>query len=239
MSGGPQSTSARVQRKRRERRERIVAAAVGAIAELGPGEFSLNQLARDLDYTPGALYWYFASKEALVLEVQRRVFTELATVIAEGRQRWKQGPHLEGESEATRCLYTLLRQAHFYLTLEGDKARIITFSLDPRQWLDEDHARELAPVLAELFRVSALGFVEAHELGVLVGGQPAHRAVQYWAALQGMIQTGKLARINPDLFHVVTLGVDSATTLLRGWGAPAEALERAAVHLAEDTAVEG
>jgi AcrR family transcriptional regulator len=108
-----ETNSPRVQRKRAERRERIVEAAFAAIAETGPAEFSLNQLARDLDYTPGALYWYFASKEVLVLEVQKRAFTELAQKAAAARQAWQARGAQAGLEPVARQLHALLSLARF------------------------------------------------------------------------------------------------------------------------------
>jgi AcrR family transcriptional regulator len=225
-----ETNSPRVLRKRAERRERIVEAAFAAIAESGPAEFSLNQLARDLDYTPGALYWYFASKELLVLEVQKRAFTELAQKAAVARVGWQaRGAQAKLEPVA-RLLHALLSLARFYLELgrtEPQYARLIAFSLDPRVWLDDSAAAELGPVLGAVFNEVATPFAEAQHGGALSAGDGAQRAVQYWAALQGALQIGKLERISPALFNGEAVGLDTARTLLLGWGADPDALARA------------
>jgi AcrR family transcriptional regulator len=236
MTTSPESTS-RIRRKRQARRDRIVEAAVEAIAECGPAEFSLNQLARELDYTPGALYWYFPSKESLVAEVQRVVLKRLGERLAEQREVWKSAPSVTGESVGVRSLYSLLRQALFYLRLEQAsrvEARIMAFSLDPRIWLDEAQSKELAPVLAEIVRESGAGFLEAMQVGVLDAASPAERCLQYWANNQGAVQLTKLARFNPGLFRPERLGMDGAKALLRGWGAPADELSIAWEHLVRD-----
>lgn len=225
-----EASSPRVQRKRAERRERIVEAALEAIAESGPADFSLNQLARDLDYTPGALYWYFPSKEALVVEVQCRAFTALARLIDESRAAWEAHPAVAGEPLPVRRIHSLLAFARFYLDLGRTQprySRLIAFSLDPRVWLDDDSARRLAPVLADLFSSVSAPFIAAQEDGVLGEGNGAARAVQHWTAMQGVLQTGKLARIAPGLFDVERLGTNSSETLLLGWGADPKALARA------------
>ncbi|MGD8859748.1 MAG: helix-turn-helix domain-containing protein [Myxococcales bacterium] len=224
-----EAPSPRVQRKRAERRERIIEAAFAAIAESGPADFSLNQLARDLDYTPGALYWYFPSKEALVVEVQCMAFTELAHLINEARARWESDPAVADETRDARRLHSLLSLARYYLELGQTQpryARLIAFSIDPRVWLDDESAARLSPVLAEVFTAVSAPFAAAHDDGVLRPGDAASRAIQYWTALQGVLQTGKLSRIAPGLFDVERLGMDSAETLLRGWGADPDALAR-------------
>jgi AcrR family transcriptional regulator len=236
MTGSPRST-ARIERKRQSRRDRIVQAAIDAVAERGPAEFSVNQLARELDYTPGALYWYFPSKEALVAEVQRIVLARVGTLMAEERERWLTAPSVAAEPVRVVALYALLRQALFYLRLERThrvEARTLAFSVDPRVWLDEEQSKELAPVLVQLLRVGAEGFAQAMELGVLEAASPGQRALQYWANNQGAVQLSKLARFQPDLIQPERLGMDGARSLLLGWGAPREELDRAWDHVALD-----
>ncbi|MBM4363878.1 MAG: TetR/AcrR family transcriptional regulator [Deltaproteobacteria bacterium] len=228
-------SSDRIERKRQSRRDRIVEAAIEAIAEHGPAEFSLNQLAKDLDYTPGALYWYFASKEALVAEAQRIVLARLSEHLARERDRWLAAPALADEPRDVVALYFLLRQALFHLRLDRThraEARMLAFSVDPRVWLDAEQSRLLAPVLTELVRAAAAGFAEAITLGALDAGDPGRRAVQYWANNQGTVQLTKLARFAPDLFSPEELGMDSARALLGGWGARPEPLARAVTLVA-------
>src|SRR5690606_6453348 len=106
----------------------------------------------------------------------------------------------------------------------------IAFSLDPRVWLDDQQGSLLAPVLVQLFREVARPFHVAMSVGALPDGSSSARAVQYWAALQGLLQSGKLARLAPGLFDVENLGLLSAEALLIGWGAQRE-------HVAEARAL--
>jgi AcrR family transcriptional regulator len=228
------ATSDRVRRKRDERRERIVEAAFRAIAQDGPADFSLNQLARSLDYTPGALYWYFPSKEALVLEIQSRAFDQLTTMLREARARWTADPAIARCAEPAKLLHALLCQARWYLQIEQtapEYIRIIAFSLDPRILLDVSQASDLMRVLGGLFQESAIAFEAAQQAKVLQPGDSIQRTIQYWAALHGMAITTKLRRLNADLFQVEALGMNSAETLLLGWGAPARALATAKERL--------
>lgn len=235
MTETEKNVSSRVQRKRDERRERIVEAAFKAVSERGPADFSLNQLARDLDYTPGALYWYFPSKEALVLEIQSRAFGQLAVMLKEARERWRVDPAIAGCDEPTRLMHTLLCQARWYLQLDKvtpEYTRIISFSLDPRILLNDEQAQDLMKVLAGLFVESSVAFNEAQGAGLLTEAIAMQRTIQYWAALHGMVSTSKLARLNPALFQVESLGMNSAEALLIGWGAPGSALAAAKERLA-------
>jgi hypothetical protein len=171
------------------------------------------------------------SKELLVLEVQKRAFTELAQKAAVARHGWQARAAQAGLEPVARQLHALLSLARFYLDLgrtEPQYARLITFSLDPRVWLDDASAAELAPVLGGVFTEVATPFAEAQHGGALSAGDGAQRAVQYWAALQGALQVGKLERISPSLFNGEALGLDTARTLLLGWGADPKALALAA-----------
>lgn len=229
-------SSERIERKRQSRRDRIVEAAIEAIAEDGPAEFSLNQLAKDLDYTPGALYWYFPSKEALVAEAQRIVLARVTEHLTGERERWLAAPAVGAEPREVAALYVLLRQALFHLRLDRThraEARMLAFSVDPRVWLDADQARLLAPVLTDLVRAAAAGFAEAIALGALDAGDAGRRAVQFWANNQGTVQLAKLSRFAPDLFSPEELGMDLARALLAGWGARPAPLARAAALVDE------
>lgn len=230
--------STRVSRKRDERRERIIEAAFRAIAQHGPVDFSLNQLARELDYTPGALYWYFPSKEALVLEIQSRAFGQMTALLREGRARWTNDPAIARCAEPAKLLHALLCQARWYLRLDDktpEYTRIVAFSLDPRILLDEAQALALMTVLGGLFQESAIAFEAAQQAKVLNPAHSVQRSLQYWAALHGMVATAKLARLRPELFQVEALGMNNAETLLLGWGASPRALATAKERL-NDTA---
>jgi AcrR family transcriptional regulator len=227
--------SDRVQRKRGERRARIVEAAFAAIAEHGPADFSLNQLARDLDYTPSALYWYFPSKEALVLEIQKSTFVQLTGLLHAARAGWTADPALARANPAVRAVYGLLCQARWYLQLERTAPalfRIVAFSLDPRILLDAEQGRELMVVVGGLFVESSISFAQAEQADALSPGNAVHRAVQYWGALHSLALTGKLQRLDASLFRVEDLALASAETLLLGWGAAPRTLAAARTRLA-------
>lgn len=228
--GKASKPSPRVQAKRAEKKEQFVAMARRLIAEGGMAEASVHGLARRLGLSPAALYWYFPSREALIGEVQRRVFAELADEFARQITDFKRGfQALTGEPQVA-ALGVLLKLADFYLQLSETRpehARVIAFSMDPRIWLDDQQGTLLAPVLVRLFREVAGPFHEAETLGAIRPGSSSTRAVQYWAALQGLVQAGKLARLSPELFDVANLGAASAEALLLGWGAAPAQLEHA------------
>jgi AcrR family transcriptional regulator len=219
-----------VQAKRAEKKEQFIATARRLIAEQGIAEASVHELARQLGLSPATLYWYFPSREALIGEVQRRVFHELGDVFASQIADYQRSAREAAAPPRVAALVVLLKLAGFYLELPDTRpehARMIAFSLDPRVWLDDQQGALLAPVLVRLFREVALPFHTAETLGALRPGTASARAVQYWAALQGLVQTNKLARLSPGLFDARALGLSSAEALLVGWGAEPNELEDA------------
>lgn len=65
-------TSPEVERTPVGGRERILVAAAARFAELGYSETSLRLIAADLEMKAGSLYYHFASKDDLILEVLHR-----------------------------------------------------------------------------------------------------------------------------------------------------------------------
>lgn len=63
-------------------RQQVVATAVGILTQYGLADLSMRRLARELDVQPSALYWHFASKQDLLVEVA----TSLLEAVPEPRQ---------------------------------------------------------------------------------------------------------------------------------------------------------
>jgi AcrR family transcriptional regulator len=68
-------------RRRRRTSEEILDLAAELLLEGGAEGFSLRELARRADYTPGALYGYFPSKEALLDALAERVLQRLGDAL--------------------------------------------------------------------------------------------------------------------------------------------------------------
>ncbi|MHB8704970.1 MAG: TetR/AcrR family transcriptional regulator [Coriobacteriia bacterium] len=62
-------------------RERILDVAAALVAESGLDAFSLRELARRADYTPGALYRHFPSREAILHELGMRALIRLGAYL--------------------------------------------------------------------------------------------------------------------------------------------------------------
>ncbi len=191
------------------------------IGDEGIDALTLGRLARDFDLVPAALYRYFASKDALIAELQRRTIAALhprfAAAVGQGR---------EGEGD----LMPILRAGRFYLALpqaEPEAYRLITALLsDPRPFVqDDDAVRMSAPAIMAFLADMATLIRQAEAQGTLCPGRASQRAVMLWAAMQGVCQLGKLARFDSDHFDAEALGEATLRSLLIGWGASPESLE--------------
>ncbi len=190
-------------------------AAERLVAEEGIDALTLGRLAKELHLVPAALYRYFASKDALVVELQRRTIAGLHERFAEKVQ---DGPPL------TR----LLSAGRFYLALPSDEPltyRLLTHLLgDPRPLVRDDEALRVAPALMAFLSDVAGLHPHRPRAEALGPGDEERRALVLWGALQGVCQLGKLARFDEQRFDTTALGEDLLATLLAGWGASPAAL---------------
>ncbi len=190
----------------------------------GVHALTMRRLARDLSLTPGAMYRYFDSKDAILAGMGQRTLGRYATELnaREARAR-DEANDLSPESEA---LYVLLARTWTYFALSMDDPAgwqlINLFLVAPRRLIDDvHHARFIALVSAQLQRVAALT-EEAVAAGALRPANALDRALALFATLNGHLQLLKLASTSGLGFqpaHTLHAGLDG---LLAGWGASDE-----------------
>jgi TetR/AcrR family transcriptional regulator, fatty acid metabolism regulator protein len=84
------------------RRAQIIACAIETIAQLGYAQASLAQVAKRAGISKGVIVYYFSSKEELIKQVVKAIFTDAASFI---------GPKLAAQPTATLRLQAYI-QAH-------------------------------------------------------------------------------------------------------------------------------
>lgn len=117
----------------------------------------------------------------------------------------------------------LIVAAAFYRGLEARMPAsyllLTQLASHPRPIIDDKNAQvPLVPLTALLGVVAAL-FERAAQLDSLADGPAPMRAVLYWSALAGVLQTRKLARFSTELFDDASLVDQLVESLLRGFGA--------------------
>lgn len=215
--------SPRRQRRRDARTEGILAAASRLLAEEGFEALTMQRLARELDHAPAAVYRYFASKDALLAELQRRVLVAIRELHESRRETLDALLERREAKPRPAALARIVALADAYREFaRAEPQRFHLFAQtmgDPRERIAEGPARisyESALVLLEELRDRIADAVAG---GALEPGDTMDRAVRLWASLHGIVLVRKLGRFDARAFDVERLADGLYEDLLAGWGA--------------------
>lgn len=100
---------------REDAKRRIIEAAMDVIAERGSDGMRIDDVARKLGVTKGAVYWYFKTKEELIGAVLNRIQTDIQKI--------------EFESYYNRSFEETLAQIYDRFALTDDRQRAIFFEM--------------------------------------------------------------------------------------------------------------
>ena len=225
------SLSPRAQRKRDAKTQKILETAETIIVEEGLDALTIHQLARTLDYAPGALYRYFSSKEELIAELSCRAVQRIHDVL---KQIEQENYGQAEESADLICVVRLVHSAYMYGNLaQSDPAsHLLVSSLlgDPKHLLNDTAAvRVHAETMAVLTSFTTL-VQSAEETKAIKVGPSAERAIAFWAGLQGIVQLRKVARRDTGIQAMVNpekIAKRFVYDLLIGWGAQDEQIQQA------------
>ncbi|MEM9692123.1 MAG: helix-turn-helix domain-containing protein [Myxococcota bacterium] len=213
-------------RRRSARLVQIVDAALDLVTAHGLAGLTMQRLADEVDLTPGALYRYFRSKDALIVAMQQRCLLEIGERLRRAQQEgpWPSAPR-------PRALAELLVAAATYVQLREEAPRVFALVAatlnDPRPLVEDGEAARIIPVLESLLGEVAKLFAGASEVGALDDhSTPEVRTVLFWSAIQGVASTAKLRRLH-ESFSLEPLAREAARTLLVGFGASIEDLDEA------------
>jgi AcrR family transcriptional regulator len=174
---------------RTRRRERtlgtILTAAREIVLEGGPDALSLREVARRADYSPAALYRYFANKEELIAALGREAVTVL-------------GRHVEAVPESLPPRERLVELAEAYAAFAEE---------NPEQFALFDRLRlpaspwERYLTLAWPFTVIVDAVRTAMACGAIAQGDAPAAALGLWALAHGFasLRAGHLHGVDADL----------------------------------------
>jgi AcrR family transcriptional regulator len=184
------------------------------VTEGGLASLSMNKLADGCDYTPGALYRYFDSKDALYGALVERVLNEIHETLASALE------DVPNEAPFAR-LFTLVKAYRRFSVEHPNKFGLLAMSMaQPQVLLNTKESTE--PVVSSIQRVLGLiagPLAQAEMLGLLPSGEIHERTLIFFSAVQGVVQLRKQARIAPALLDIDRLSAATVRTLLLGWGA--------------------
>ncbi len=214
-------------RRREDKTEAILDAAMRLMVDGGLEAVTLQKVAGELGIVTTALYRYFASKDALVAALQRRAVGTLQTHFTAVRGALE----TRRLSPEVAALASLLALSRAYVALPDTHAetfRLVAILLgDPRRLVNDEEAAKTAPLVAAMLGDMQALFAAAEEARALDRGESLHRTIVLWAALHGLTQLEKLRRLAPNAPTAQTLCDEAACAILRGFGADNATLSRA------------
>lgn len=215
------------ERRHDENLRRILDEAMRQVEEGGFGGLSVNKLADAVDYTPGALYRYFGSKDALLSALIERVLGEVRDDLGRAQAQ------LPAQATPLARLWALVDGYRAFAKREPHRFGLLAMSLaEPRILLSDGAAAQ--PVMAMLMSAMqplAETIAAAARAGQLAAGDAAERTVCVFAFLQGVLPLRKRSRHVPRVLDVDRLVVQGTRALLIGWGAKGRAVDAALAHL--------
>lgn len=221
------------QRRRVARINHILLSSLEILIAEGLDGLTTQRLADAVDLTPGALYRYFPSKDAILVELQSRVFLEMHGVFVRG---WERGQrHLERQApEAPESLAPLMAAvltARMFVDMQQEaptRFGLVSLGMSERRYLlnDEDVQPVLGVVMGLMADVNAR--LEAcAETGALTRGDSAVRAMNLLFAIHGVLLMNKFKRFSPELINPRAMALRTVRTIFLGWGASPNLLEQA------------
>ena len=205
---------------------RVLDAATALVAEDGFSALSMSRLADAVGVTPGALYRYIGSKDALLARIMEAALLDVSAFLARGVSR------LPASAGPLARVFALGFAYRAFARERPHAFGLLAMSMaEPRVLLREpaSAARVVERMEAALSPLSR-ALSDAAEEGLLHPGDATERTLVVFGLLQGVLQLHKQARHAAviDLDHLARSGL---VTLLLGYGAKATRVE-AAVALA-------
>jgi AcrR family transcriptional regulator len=200
--------------RRLERREAIISAALATVVARGVDSLSMNKLAKEVGFTPGALYRYFDSKDALVAEIAERVLDDLLALLSKaGRSHETDAPLARLWAFVDAYVAFSREDAHAFgfLSLLLAHPQVLVSSPEHVAHVNTKLQLVATPIVEAL--------LSAQAEGELTEGDTFERALALFAAVQGALQLRKQERHDGLGIQAERLVHQLVATLLLGWGA--------------------
>lgn len=212
------------ERRHDENLQRILETAMLMVEAGGFGALSINKLAEAVDYTPGALYRYFGSKDALLSQLIERVLQEVHDHLLRAQAR------LPPRATPLAHVLMLVEGYRAFAKREPHRFGLLAMSLaEPRILLGDDAvAQPVMTLMLSAMKPLAKALAAAAGADLLAVGDASERTLCLFALLQGVLPLRKRA----TLFDVDRLVVQGTRALLLGWGARSRAVDSAILQVA-------
>lgn len=221
-------------RNRLARHQDYLRTALRIATEDGLAALTMQRLAEEVDAAVGTVYTYFPSKGALVAEVQREAVDRLTSSYLLLRPVIEE--RVADADPSMAGLAHLVGFARFCIqsvdTLPLEQRLLQQLMYDADQMVPTEEGGRVLPTVLRLLDLARERFDAATRAGALQPGDPMDRTIVLAAALNGVLQVGKLARWDAELLDGGRLARLLIDDLLAGWGADPDHL--AAAHAVID-----
>ncbi len=205
MAEASKQTVDRRERKREQAREEILAATGRVLLREGLAALTVDAVARELELTKAALYYYFPSKEALLIEVLFRWYAEEAHVISEAVEQTESG---------AEALCAIVRTVIDYYAGKLDRFRLVYLHAQVfgRVELPPEHLERVRPLNALTYGGAEQRLARERKAGRLPDDVnprrlafSAHMAALGYLTMKGMVESAGDPLIHSDAEMIAEL----------------------------------
>ncbi len=224
-------------RNRIARHDQLMTAATEIIAQSGLEGLTMQAVAERVDCAVGTIYTYFASKSALLAQLQVGAIKTLISSVTRSRAIWDEEIEAAGLDPASAALARLVAFGHLFVA--GPELHPREFELlqvhisTARRELSDEDTTAVVPHALTLLALLHTMIDDALEVGALsnraeVGENDHHqtlrRTLRWVGGLNGALlvsnATSDPAWLTADELDGRRLAIALAQDLLLGWGAP-------------------
>jgi AcrR family transcriptional regulator len=226
-------------RRRKAQIEKILDTAMKIVAGDGSEPFTMQNLANKLDFTAGALYRYYSSKDQIIAELEIRCIEEFNDLFDKAKSKIDEIFINDDKLKAVSLIIVIGGLLGRFAFEEPAKFAFLTNAIiEPKLMANEPETLKVAAEFKKLFIKISMPFFEAIIKKTMSDGNAAERALVYISALQGVLQLKKVARVDQALFDLESLRGNLTLTLLLGWGVSQENLQKAKSDLLKFKVIE-
>lgn len=213
------------------RRKEYLDTAAHLVTTQGLDGLTMQAIAKEVGAAVGTIYTYFPSKSDLVSELQLIAIGVLTDAFDQAVANLDEFLDARELEPADLILTRLCAFGAYFMDVSEtypEEFHLQQILLNERREIvDMEDVQRVIPAAFELLGRPRRLLDEAVEHDLLRPGSALERVIIWVAALNGVSLLDNVARINPALFDTRRLVRGLTDGLLRGWGAPVEAVAAA------------
>ncbi len=177
----------RLTRRGQERRDKLLAFATARFAKNGFHPTSVSEIVDGVGVGKGVFYWYFESKDELLVEILRESLRDLRTT---------QAAAIADAKDPLQRLEAGIRASLLWSANNPDIIRLVNFG-----WSEESFSRVLRKGRDILIADSARLIEQAADLGQIMAGNPVMMALAIRAVIDSLAEEYAVANgeIDPEM----------------------------------------